>query len=549
MTGIEPRVAAGKKVRYLTLSWLLTLSQSILLAFFLLILLLAFHQLSSYRQTLTTLTTGSLPAVIHSGHIYAQVHELTALAESLSLADNALIRRLTYQQIVDKIRLLQQNDVAPHGTYQQAQLSMLAQELSDLNTLTQQRLTLLEKLAKIGNSLNGLHAAVLSPIRSHTTQAYTAWALQFSEITVLASQVAVSRRLQDVRRASAQLQQLFIDEQALLNTLPADISQQAQQASTQLFALLLEEDGLLATKSEQLRVSSRSNGRANFVRNLVQHYARITEYDTDELNNLVLQQAGDTTAQITRRMYVLGVISVLMLVLVLAIIWFVQRRVSGRLSQLNENVLAQLHGDALKYVIRGNDEIADISQSFQYFADKVAQQTQALQQLSFTDSLTGLANRRALDQRLQQEINSARRQQRDLALLMLDIDYFKAFNDFYGHQAGDDGLKQVSAVIQNCIKRQQDIVARYGGEEFVCILPDTDANGALEAAEAILAALKQAAIPHQRSDIASYVTVSIGIMAGVPDMAVDGQQWLASADEALYQAKTNGRNQVVLFGR
>lgn len=512
-----------------------------MLLLFLIMMLLAFQQLMAYQKVLTSMVSSSLPEVISSSHNLAQVNELGAQAESLSQASNDVIRRLTFQRLSAQLAEL----LAATGSntaYQHAQLLTLQQELHDLNALTEQKLALQHRLSTKRQKLNRLHDRVLLPMQQQNLPGYTAWALQFSKIVVLANQVAASERLQDMRRAAMLLQQLFGEEQKLINALPEQVMLQGQELSTELFALLLDEQGLLALKSELLRVNSRSNGRANFVRNLVQHYAHITEYDTDELNGRTLQQSQQAITQLQHRIYILALVSALMLAVVVGIIWFIQRRVSGRLTQLNRNVLAQLHGDAISEAIQGNDEIADISQSFQYFADKVALQTQQLEQLSFTDSLTGLANRRAADQRLQHEFAVAQRQRHALAVLMLDVDYFKAFNDSYGHQSGDDGLKWLSDILTECVKREQDMVARFGGEEFICILPDTDVKGAEATAKQIIFRLQQAAIPHRQSKAAPYLTVSIGVLAGVPDDKLSLRDWLAKADEALYTAKEQGRN-------
>lgn len=162
------------------------------------------------------------------------------------------------------------------------------------------------------------------------------------------------------------------------------------------------------------------------------------------------------------------------------------------------------------------------------------------------DSLTQIANRRAFDKALENEWNRLRRQQRPLALLYMDIDYFKPFNDTYGHDAGDNCLKQVAAQIQAVLGRPSDLAARIGGEEFVVLLPDTDAEGALVIAANIQAELAQQAIPHESSQVSNLVTLSIGVASQVPDSQSKPKALLKAADAALYQAKASGRNRVQL---
>ncbi len=168
---------------------------------------------------------------------------------------------------------------------------------------------------------------------------------------------------------------------------------------------------------------------------------------------------------------------------------------------------------------------------------------QQLERLALNDALTGLANRRCFDETLAQEVLRAQREGTSLALLMIDIDYFKLYNDTYGHLAGDACLREVGHVLQACVRRPGDLVARYGGEEIGVILPNTDREGATEVARQMLERLSQRDIPHQSSPFGR-VTVSIGISA-VPGAQL--QRWQAvidAADQALYSAKGAGRSQI-----
>ncbi|MBV8635517.1 MAG: GGDEF domain-containing protein, partial [Burkholderiaceae bacterium] len=169
-----------------------------------------------------------------------------------------------------------------------------------------------------------------------------------------------------------------------------------------------------------------------------------------------------------------------------------------------------------------------------------------LRLLSTTDGLTGIANRRNFDEVLAIESRRATRQSQPLALAMIDIDFFKAYNDHYGHQDGDECLRQVAGLLKHCICRAGDLVARYGGEEFVFLCPATTADTALALAEAFRAELEKLALPHAQSPF-GVVTVSIGVAAMVPDNTEQANCLLLRlADEALYLAKRDGRNRVAL---
>ncbi len=168
-----------------------------------------------------------------------------------------------------------------------------------------------------------------------------------------------------------------------------------------------------------------------------------------------------------------------------------------------------------------------------------------LEAMSATDGLTGIANRRRFDEALQAEWTRAMRLGQPLALAMLDVDYFKRFNDLYGHQAGDDCLRRVASSIAGLALRGGDLVARYGGEEFVLIAPMSDGASARLMADKVCAAVAALGVPHQGSHVGS-VTVSIGVAALVPQPGQGQELLLRAADLALYQAKAQGRNRVVL---
>jgi len=167
-----------------------------------------------------------------------------------------------------------------------------------------------------------------------------------------------------------------------------------------------------------------------------------------------------------------------------------------------------------------------------------------LKNMSFLDGLTGIANRRYFDQELLQEIRRARRDHNPLSLIMIDIDYFKAFNDTYGHLEGDDCLKLVASTLKNTLRRPGDFLARYGGEEFVVILPNTDDAGSAIIAEKLRASIERLDIAHVSSLCADYVTVSLGIVTRFSKQTETPDNLILAADRALYRSKNEGRNRI-----
>jgi diguanylate cyclase (GGDEF)-like protein len=168
-------------------------------------------------------------------------------------------------------------------------------------------------------------------------------------------------------------------------------------------------------------------------------------------------------------------------------------------------------------------------------------QSDVMRKLVFLDGLTGVYNRRYFDQQLVMEMARAVRGQSALSLIMLDVDFFKRFNDYYGHQAGDDCLRQIASTLKSGLRRPADLVARYGGEEFACILPETEFSDAMAIAHDLEHQIRRQAIPHVDSETASVVTISLGVAgrnAGTPG---DADALLAAADAQLYKAKNAGR--------
>jgi len=169
-----------------------------------------------------------------------------------------------------------------------------------------------------------------------------------------------------------------------------------------------------------------------------------------------------------------------------------------------------------------------------------------LKKLVNIDGLTGLANRRYLDKYLRVEIARSMRNGHSLAVILCDVDYFKKYNDSFGHLKGDDGLKLVAKALETACKRTTDLVARYGGEEFAAILPDTSLENAGMVAEGMRKAVEALAMDHPESDTKK-VTVSLGVFSCVPENKEQSEEMIKKADEALYLAKDRGRNQVSLY--
>lgn len=190
-------------------------------------------------------------------------------------------------------------------------------------------------------------------------------------------------------------------------------------------------------------------------------------------------------------------------------------------------------------------QLEEKNQELKLVNQQLQEQKNYLQSLAFIDGLTKVANRRSFDETFNIEWQLCMRNARPLSLLMIDIDFFKGYNDLYGHQQGDECLQQVAAALHSKIKKNHDLVARYGGEEFVCLLSDTNAEQALQIAQRLRRSVERLELEHQASSVSAVVTVSIGCATMTPVAQQDRANLILCADHALYDAKRTGRNQVV----
>ncbi len=194
-------------------------------------------------------------------------------------------------------------------------------------------------------------------------------------------------------------------------------------------------------------------------------------------------------------------------------------------------------------------ELQKLQEQLEESNRKLEERNAILQRLSVLDGLTGIANRRHFDEILRQEWKRGHREAWNLAVIMIDIDFFKKYNDNYGHQGGDDCLKKVASTLSNTLHRPGDFIARYGGEEFVVLLPNTDAEGAAVIAEHMRSNIEAQDISHALSGVAKHVTISLGVASVAPDDGTAPEDLIARADSALYKAKAEGRNRHAVHGQ
>lgn len=362
--------------------------------------------------------------------------------------------------------------------------------------------TRLERMLRLNHQLTDmLTIAVLeqNPLRASTYNTVNNELNQtILEVSQLTRSLALSQEIVALNADQSELRQL---EQRAIAWMQADAWAPAR-------ALLFDDDYLMARK--------------------------IYEIDTETAVGALSQELSEVARQFERWRHIMLVLRLGALGLLL----WVGGAYSRRLQQeLDEQV--RLRGE--------------ITQANQGLEAKVAERTaelqaanQQLEVLSNTDGLTGLSNRHRFDQVWAQEWQRAVRQGLPLAVVMIDVDHFKLYNDQFGHPAGDECLRRVAAVLAHSVRRAGELAARYGGEEFVVVLPGLGANGALQEAERIRTEVSALGIPHTGSSAGAVVTVSLGVASRVPQREEGLYLLLQEADDALYQAKHGGRNRVGL---
>ena len=205
------------------------------------------------------------------------------------------------------------------------------------------------------------------------------------------------------------------------------------------------------------------------------------------------------------------------------------------------------------HVVRKPDGEVDSLVGFMFDISERKKQEQELETLkkqlegySYQDGLTGISNRRFFEDSYNMEVLNAQREQQPLTIMLLDIDYFKQYNDYNGHILGDACLKQIAQILKKSVSRPRDLVARFGGEEFVLILPDTSQGSAIEVVERILQSLRTADICHSSSPLDQRLSVSLGVKTIIPTQKNDKMAFLKEVDQNLYLAKEQGRNGYVI---
>jgi len=540
--------------RRISLATLVSSALLSLLVIFIVVNSIVINRFIDFQSILSQLTSTALPEVNLSRMTYSKANNLTYLTERLVQSETQAFRRIAYQDIEKTVEEIKELGLDKNNDeYLKTQLQVISQEFESLNLLIEKRIQIQSIMVSQEQKMYQLNDMLLGLTNdnghNHENQyAVFSWALNFSEAVSASGKALAMNQLNQVRLQhnliEQKLEAMIIESKNI--TLPEGFN--ANNLTVQLQNILISDTGLIPTRIKELRSIGQSTGRGNFVLNLVNDYVGHVQFYSFEINELVIRDIESTSVRIEEQTLVMGLMALFSILFLIATIYYLQTTVIKRLVLLNNSVLLSSKGENSHLDLGGNDEISDIAQSFNYFVKTIDEQNQKLHELSLTDGLTGIANRRALDKRLMSELQSGKRYRWPVSVLILDVDCFKSFNDHYGHLAGDDSLKAVAKALKSCQQRETDFVARFGGEEFVIILPDTSLKGAKRVAELILKSIVSLKITHEWNTASRYLTLSIGIATFNFEKPVSDIELLERADKALFQAKQQGKNRFICYG-
>lgn len=513
-----------------------------ILFIFILLSYFTFTRLLSFESTLTEVSDQSLPNLIQTSQLFSQAATLLESTDLLSKSSSNASRRLAEKQL--QTSLIDIRKAAKQiftNEFLDTQLNTIAIELDEYSALIEERLQTLNDIESLSAKIYELNAQAINIQK----QDASAWALGFSQVSVNVSRALNENKLQRVRFLFNQLK-IQLNELSVI-TVKGQDNTFRRQLTNQFKTLLFNENGMESLKIKSLSLNGRAKGRENFVHNVIVDYVAQLGFVTYETEQTITKKVASSVIEMKQQTQLIRFILIAGIIFLLIIVIVFQQRVLKRISIFYHIVRSKTLGIEYQTLLNGNDEISDLAVAFKEFTQTIEIQKNKLEQLSMSDVLTGIANRRALDIRLKHDIELSSRLKTSVAILLMDIDCFKLYNDNYGHIAGDQCLKDISKIIYESLHRDSDFVARYGGEEFVCVLPNTDSKGAQEIAIHLIEKLKHEALPHNYSNVANYMTMSIGIAISQPNGILTPEAIIKQADTALYVAKEAGKNTYSLY--
>ncbi|ETI59236.1 diguanylate cyclase [Marinomonas profundimaris] len=504
-------------------------------------------KLEQTQSILNDLTSNTLPAMINANQSAIKSNELLSALESLMSSNTPVERRIADVEVQKKLKETQEQ--ANKVSYSQNELRLLntiQEEMIDLNFFIDTKLDLADQITKKQNELSRLKSNADYAFQvniGHTDldkKQKTAWKIAYLEVITLAYTIEDTHRLNDLQELQRLIEQQLSNIELITEKLPPSLNKRLAPLNAAIRDLLSGEKGLLSSQERYIRISGRTRGRENFIQNLISDYNKVAnQFSLNENQKLKTKMMALTNGMYTQETWF--VFGFVLLAAMISLILALYSQVINRLSNLTKRIHNMTAAPILNQ--SSNDEIDELFQAFDQFSDTINKQNSLLETQSLTDSLTNIANRRAFDRRLAYELSNDRTIQADLSVVLIDVDFFKQYNDTYGHASGDDALQKIAMMLSHTVPNNNNLIARYGGEEFVVILPNKTMEEANTEANNIMNAIKLANIKHSQSSVSDRITISIGIATRTKGAITDTDTLMKKADIALYHSKAQGRNQ------
>lgn len=539
----------AKQGRRLSLGKQLSVLMLVVLLLFISVGFVLQTRLEQTQLVLNDLTLTTIPAMNSSTRGVLKSSELLLALESLTSARSPAERRIAELEVQKKIDE-STKDIGYKNQTEILLLKSIREETISLNQLIDQKLDLANQINIDLSSLWDLkkHAEYIKIKQDKSEEKdrnqLTQWKIAFLEVISLAYRITTTERLSDLQEIHRNLERHL----NVLDSVETNLSKKnkvtIQSINANLRDILSDPENLTELRANYLRVMGRARGREHFIRNMISDYSNITnQLSLNEHQNLQIKAAElDQGMHNQKTWFISGFL--LLAGMVIATLAFYSNAIK-RLKKLTRKIhrMTEDSNDNTLYM----DEIDELFQAFEGFSQTIDIQKQRLEALSLTDSLTNIANRRAFDLHLFEQLAIQKNGPYDLSVLLIDVDFFKQYNDYYGHISGDEALQKIAAILDNSIDKKTDLTARYGGEEFVIVLTDKNVIKAKQITQQIQQNLNLANIEHKGSELYQTITVSIGIVTIHQGETTDTDTLMKKADTALYHSKHHGRNRATHF--
>ncbi len=489
----------------------------------------AYYELTDYALRFSKVTDYSMPKLVKIASIHSNIKELSYLIEHLSDASSGISKRIAYRRIDEIFILVKEDELTIFNEKNlNINIQVIEEHYNRIYSLLMERENYSEQiregLSSFIKEMGGFSAQseklnrILNPV-------------SFVEIQEIHSRSELKSFARKIKQSLNVLRESNEFEEVVINI------------ENSLFA----SDGIVKLKYKELNAKTRLKRQINLISSLLYNFSNEIEFLSVNLNDTLIQESKESALALKKEINVLLFLFLGYLAYLTFIVFYLKHKTIDRLVLLNKNIQQKIEGGDALLTDNYDDEISYIIKSFNFYALKAENQNRRLEELSLTDALTNLPNRRMFDIRFENELYFIRRNDHVSSVILIDVDNFKLYNDNYGHLYGDRCLKDLAEIFRKSVRRDTDTVARYGGEEFVFILSNSNIDDSKKIARELLDSVEKLNIEHKFNNNRGHVTVSIGITTIDSRNCELGKINIENADKALYAAKEKGKNTFVHY--